>query len=97
MSTTTISIRLDKNVKKNAEELFDDLGINMSTAINIFLRQAIRKRKIPFEIESGAVPNEETIAAMKETEKMRHDPTEKTYYNLEELFSDMDKEVALDD
>ncbi|MDR2733925.1 MAG: type II toxin-antitoxin system RelB/DinJ family antitoxin [Spirochaetota bacterium] len=48
--TINVTIRLDKNVKENAEKLFHDFGMNLSTAVNIFARQALREGKIPFEI-----------------------------------------------
>ena len=48
--TTNISIRMEKDLKEQAERLFNDLGMTMSTALNIFVRQAVRKGKIPFEI-----------------------------------------------
>ena len=48
--TINVTIRLDKDVKENAERMFKDLGMNLSTAFNIFARQALRQGKIPFEI-----------------------------------------------
>ncbi len=48
--TTNISIRMEKDLKEQAERLFNDLGMTMSTALNIFVRQAVRQGKIPFEI-----------------------------------------------
>ena len=48
--TTTINIKTESELKKQAEELFFDLGMNMTTALNIFLRQAVRENRIPFEI-----------------------------------------------
>ncbi len=48
--TINVTIRLDKEVKENAEKMFDDFGMNLSTAFNIFVRQALRQGKIPFEI-----------------------------------------------
>lgn len=48
--TTSMNLRVDKNLKKEAETLFDKLGINMTTAINIFLRQAVRNQGIPFPV-----------------------------------------------
>ncbi|WP_347490208.1 type II toxin-antitoxin system RelB/DinJ family antitoxin [Desulfoscipio sp. XC116] len=48
--TINVTIRLDREVKENAEKLFSDLGMNLSTAFNIFVRQALRQGKIPFEI-----------------------------------------------
>jgi DNA-damage-inducible protein J len=48
--TINVTIRLDREVKENAEKLFGDFGMNLSTAFNIFARQALRQGKIPFEI-----------------------------------------------
>ncbi len=48
--TINVTIRLDRDVKEQAERLFNDLGMNLSTAFNIFARQALRQGKIPFEI-----------------------------------------------
>ena len=50
MAQSNLNIRIDEEIKKQSEELFASLGMNMSTAINVFLRQAIRRRGIPFEI-----------------------------------------------
>ena len=48
--TINVTIRLDKDVKERAEKMFNDFGMNLSTAFNIFARQALRQGKIPFEI-----------------------------------------------
>lgn len=48
--TINVTIRLDKDVKENAEKMFNDFGMNLSTAFNIFARQALRQGRIPFEI-----------------------------------------------
>ena len=48
--TINVTIRLDKTVKEDAETLFGDLGMNLSTAFNIFARQSLRQGGIPFEI-----------------------------------------------
>ena len=53
MTTTNLNIRTEKAIKEQAEEIFNELGLNMTTAINIFLRTAIRERGIPFEIKIG--------------------------------------------
>jgi DNA-damage-inducible protein J len=50
---TNLSIRIDRSVKAEAEALFAELGLNMSTAINLFVRQSLRQRRIPFEIAAG--------------------------------------------
>ena len=48
--TINVTIRLDREVKEQAEKMFNDFGMNLSTAFNIFARQALRQGKIPFEI-----------------------------------------------
>lgn len=48
--TTNATIRMDKELKKAADELFRSLGMNMTTAVNVFLRQSVRQGKIPFEV-----------------------------------------------
>jgi len=48
--TINLSIRMDKDLKEQAEKTFSELGLNMTTAINVFVRQSVRQGKIPFEI-----------------------------------------------
>lgn len=50
MATTSITIRMDENLKKQAETLFDEMGLNMTTAITMFAKAVVRQNKIPFEI-----------------------------------------------
>lgn len=50
--TTSMNLRIDKTLKKDAEKLFNSLGINMTTAINIFLKQSVREQGIPFQISA---------------------------------------------
>lgn len=50
MATTSITIRMDENLKKQAEALFDEMGLNMTTAITIFTKAVVQQHKIPFEI-----------------------------------------------
>ena len=89
MATTNISIRMDEGLKKQADILFNELGMNVSTAFNIFVRQAVREGKIPFEVSLNQ-PNKETIAAMLEAERIAKDPTVKGYTDLNELFADLE-------
>lgn len=65
----TISARIDSKLKTQAENLFDELGMNMSTAITVFLKQGIRLRRIPFDIALDS-PNDETLAAMAEANEI---------------------------
>ena len=85
--TTNVSIRMDIDLKKEAEDLFSDLGLNMTMAMNMFLRQAVRIQGIPFEI--SRVPNAETVAAMSEADRIAYDPNVKGYSDLGELFRDL--------
>jgi DNA-damage-inducible protein J len=70
MATTNLNIRIDENLKKKAENLFSDLGLNMSSAITIFLKSAVDYRGIPFEIRKTSrtvsVDDEEILAVSKE-------------------------------
>ena len=61
-TTTNLNIRTEKDVKDAAEQIFNELGLNMTTAINIFLRQTIRSNGIQFELKLNT-PNEKTIEA----------------------------------
>lgn len=50
MSTSNITIRMDSELKKQAEELFSDLGMNLTTAFTVFAKQAVREQKLPFVV-----------------------------------------------
>ena len=94
MAKVSTNISIDADIKTKAQELFADLGIDLSTAINIFLRQSIRENAIPFSIQRE-VPNADTIAAMKEAEEMKRDPTKyKRYSSFSEAFHDIMSEDA---
>lgn len=84
MSTSTISVRTDSAVKGEAEELFAELGLNLSTAVNMFLRQSIRERRIPFEVTANT-PNTETVEAIEEGRRLLHDEGAETYGSVAEL------------
>lgn len=85
-----INIRVDNTLKKEASELFNDLGLNLSTAINIFLTQCVKEQAIPFEIKQPK-PTRRLKKALKEAEKIINDPNRKTYNNVNELFEDLTK------
>ena len=72
-------------MKAKAQELFADFGMDLSTAINIFLRQSIRENCIPFSIQRE-VPNADTIAAMKGAEAMVNHPEKyETFSSMDDL------------
>jgi DNA-damage-inducible protein J len=89
-NTSNISIRMDSNLKAAAEELYEELGMNLSTAFNIFVRQSLRERGIPFKITEGT-PNKEIVSAMLEAERIAKNPNVKGYRDVDELFADLDK------
>lgn len=88
-STTNISIRMDTELKAAAEALFEELGMNLSTAFNIFVRQSLREGGIPFMITQNT-PTKETVAALLEAERIAKDPSVKGFHNVNELFKDLD-------
>ena len=87
-NTTNISIRMDADLKAQADALFTELGMNLTTAFNIFVRQSLREGGIPFEVRLEQ-PNKETVAAMLEAERIAKDPSVKGYNDLDELFADL--------
>ncbi|MCM1124056.1 MAG: type II toxin-antitoxin system RelB/DinJ family antitoxin [Eubacterium sp.] len=67
MKSVNVTFRVDEELKAQADSLFADLGMSLSTAFNIFLRQSVREQQIPFSI-SRNVPNAVTQAAMEAAE-----------------------------
>jgi len=88
--STNVSIRMDSDLKAQAEALFGELGMNMSTAFNIFARQAVREGRIPFEISLNQ-PNRDTVAAMLEAKRIAKDPSVKGYTDMDALLADLRK------
>lgn len=85
MAKVSTSISIDADVKAQAQALFADFGLDLSTAINIFLRQSIRENCIPFSIQRE-VPNADTIAAMREADDMVNRPEQyETFHSMEDL------------
>lgn len=90
MATVNMSIRMDTELKKQAEAMLSDMGLNMTTAMNMFLRQVVRQGRIPFEIATD-IPNSETIAAIKEMDDMLSGKIPaKRYSDTKDLFEDLE-------
>ena len=87
--TTNLNIRLNRDVKEQSEAIFSELGMSMTTAINLFLRTSIREHGIPFPLKLD-VPNAETVAAIEEGWRIAHDPNAETYHSIEELRKALD-------
>lgn len=90
MSTTTsnVSFRIDSNLKLQADKLFSELGMNMTTAFNIFLRQSVREGCIPFDITINT-PNADTVAALLEAKDLLNRPEIKRYSDVEEALKEL--------
>lgn len=84
MSTVNLNIRTDKEIKEKAENIFQELGLNMTTAINMFLRTSIRENGIPFDLKIDSV-NDETKLAIEKGRKIADDKTIEGYVSIEEL------------
>ena len=85
MSTSTFSVRVDSALKAEVEKCLSDMGMNMSTAINIYLRPIARGKAIPFIVTSAPMPNRETIEAIEEGERIAGDPGVTGYKDMESL------------
>ena len=82
-TSTNFSLRLDNDIKKQCETLFGELGMNLTTAINVFLRQSLRVGGFPFDVRIEQ-PSKETMAAMLEAERIARDSSVKRYSDVEE-------------
>ncbi len=80
MVKVSTNINLDPELKKAAKLLFDDLGMDMTTAATIFLKQAVRNQAIPFEITRDA-PNNTTLEALGEYDEMKRNPDKYKRYS----------------
>lgn len=90
MAKVNTNISLDPKLKKEAVELFHSMGLDLSTAITLFLFQSVRVRKLPFELYE--VSNKTTLKAMKEVEEdIKHPGKLKSYGSYKELMDDLKK------
>lgn len=86
MAQTNVNIRMDEGLKKQLDKLCNELGLNMTTAFNIFAKTVVRQQRIPFEL-SLDIPNSETLAAIDDVNKGRN--LSKTFHSVEELMEDL--------
>ena len=84
MATSNLNIRMDKDIKEQADQLFNELGLTMTAAVNLFLRASIREQGIPFSLKIDKF-NKETIAAIEEGRKIAKDPNAQGYHSVDEL------------
>lgn len=87
-----ISVRTDSETLKQCEELYNDLGMDLSTAINVFMRKSLHVGGFPFSVRYDEDhPNADTIATMIETEALLRDPDTKRY-TVEEALKELNRE-----
>lgn len=89
MAQSTISVRVDSEDKKRFEEFCSEMGMNISTAINMLVKNILRTGKMDIEL-SYDIPNAETVAAIEEVEEMKKHPEKyKGYTDVDEMMRDL--------
>ena len=87
MTPVSTNIKIDPELKEQAQDLFESLGMNLTTAVNIFLRQSVREQAIPFRI-GEPVPNAETLQAIRDARKGVG--LSRGFTSVKELMEDLD-------
>ena len=89
MAQTNVNIRIDEDLKREFDNLCQDLGLTMTTAFTVFAKMAIRRQGIPFEIARD-IPNVETVAAIEEVQAMKKNPSlGKSYTNVDTMMKEL--------
>ena len=92
MAQGTLTIKLDNETKKEFNEFCEEIGINMTTAINMFIKKVVREQRIPFDLSLDKKPNIETLQALQESEDILNGIKKvKSYNSVDELFKDLNK------
>lgn len=91
MAMTNLNLRLDSDIKEQVENILNDMGLNFTTAVNIYFKQILRTGEIPFKIKVD-IPNSETVKAIEEAECLIKQSDKKYYNNARELFSSIEME-----
>lgn len=89
MATVSTQVRIDETTKKQAVELLEGLGLNLSDAINMFLKQVVLHDGIPFDVKYPRF-KPEVIEAMEEAKRISRDPNTKKYGSFSEALEDLD-------
>lgn len=84
MATAPTQIRIDADIKKQAIDLFNDLGLDMSSAVNLFLHQCVLRGGLPFSVEMPRY-NQRTLDAMDEARRISRDPDVRGYTSMDDL------------
>lgn len=91
MGVSIINVRLEDEDKKAFNELCNELGLNMSTAFNIFVKTMLRTGGLPFEVTVKR-PNLETLKAIEEAKKISRDPNIKSYNTVKEVMKALEED-----
>ena len=86
MKTVNVTLRIDKELKEQAEELFDDIGLSLNAACRMFLKRAVQEQRIPFELSR---PDRKTLKAIADAEQDKN--VSSGYDSVEELMEALDK------
>ena len=86
--SAVMNLRIEPEIKANAEELFGSFGLTVTDAVNVFLRQSLMRGGFPFEIVRYK-PNAVTQAAIREAEELLNDPIAKTFTSMDDLRADL--------
>jgi DNA-damage-inducible protein J len=92
MATVQTQIRIDEDVKREASDLLNGLGLSLSDAVNMYLRQIVLQHGIPFQVKYPEF-KDEVIEAMKEAKRISRDPNTKRYNSFEEALEDIENEI----
>jgi len=92
MAQSTLSVRVDEDVKRSFDSFCTEVGLNTSVAINMFMRAVLRERRIPFEVVSNRYSDPESIQAFMEALQLENDPTAKSFSSIEELLADLESD-----
>ena len=90
MSNTNLNIRIDENLKKNAEKVFSSLGLTTTAAFTIFAKTVVREQGIPFKLSLNPSYNAETMAAMDDV--VNHRNMSRKFNTVKELMDDLNAE-----
>ena len=91
MSQGTLTLKIDNETKKEFNEFCEEIGINMTTALNMFIKKVIREQRIPFELSLNK-PNLETLMAIEEAKRIAKDSNVKIYNSVEEVMRALEEE-----
>ena len=96
--TKSLNLRVDADLKAQAERIFSELGLPTSTAITMFLKSVVRYNGIPLELRLDEIPNDETLAALQESDDIVNERIPaKTYHSAAELIAEAREEVNVED